>query len=99
MDEDDQPAHKSWMGTDWIAMSNANPNVKTDMNTFLGQMAAQYFQTCQAQLKAVFPNIMYLGPVPCSPPLSQYTCGGEAGNYGDVVTPVTSANLLWITKP
>jgi hypothetical protein len=242
MDEDDRPAHKSWMGTDWIAMSNANPNVKTDMNTFLGQMAAQYFQTCQTQLKAVFPNIMYLGPdslstwggpppapvlkaagqyldafltadsnvftqaemdfieqnfgdkpyfgsfystanpdsalsaypntvgpggfatqatrgqayyndmvqmlqtahttsgnfpyigtiwwqyidnpseklnwgiithldnaydgheavtatVPCSPPLSQYTCGQEAGNYGDVVTPVTSANLLWITKP
>jgi hypothetical protein len=62
MDEDDRPAHKSWMGTDWIAMSNANPNVKTDMNTFLGQMAAQYFQTCQTQLKAVFPNIMYLGP-------------------------------------
>jgi hypothetical protein len=62
MDEDDRPAHQTWMGTDWVAMSNANPNVKADMNTFLEQMAAQYFQTCRTQLKAVFPNIMYLGP-------------------------------------
>jgi hypothetical protein len=62
MDEDARPAHQSWMGNDWIAMSNANANVKADMNAFLQQMAGQYFQTCRKQLKTVFPNIMYLGP-------------------------------------
>ncbi len=231
------------MGTDWIGMTNANPNVKADMNTFLEQTAGQYFQSTRTQLKAVFPNIMYLGPdslstwgvpspapvlkaagqyldafvtafatvftqaemdyieqnwgdkpyfgsfysvanpdsalsaypnpngntqisfttqaargqayynnmvqmlqtshttagnfpyigslwwqyidnygeklnwgiithldnaydgreavtatVPCTAPLSQYNCGGEAGNYGNVVTSVTSANVLWLTK-
>jgi hypothetical protein len=240
MDEDDRPAHQVWMGTDWVGMSNANPNVKSDMNVFLGQMATQYFQTCQTRLKAVFPNIMYFGPdslstwggpppasvlqaarnyldafltadtnvftqaemdfieqnwgdkpyfgswystanpdsalsaypnhtppsgfatqgargqgylsmmqslqsaqtstgnfpyigsiwwqyidnyseqlnwgiithldnaydgheavistVQCTPPLSQYTCGGEAANYGDVITPIKGANILWTTK-
>jgi hypothetical protein len=241
MDEDDRPAHQTWMGTDWIGMTSANPNVKTDMNTFLGMMANQYFQTVSTQLKAVFPNIMYFGPdslstwggpppapvlqaasqyldafltadtnvftqaemdfieqnfgdkpyfgsfystanpdsalsaypnhippsgfltqaargqgyldamtqmlqtahttagnfpyigsiwwqyidnyseklnwgivthldnaydgheavtavVPCTPPLSQYTCGGEAANYGDVITSIKAANILWLTK-
>jgi hypothetical protein len=35
--------------------------------------------------------------VPCSAPLSQYTCGGEAGNYGDVITSVKSGNILWLS--
>jgi hypothetical protein len=62
LDEDDRPTHQKWMGTDWVGMTNANPNVKADMNAFLAQMAAQYFQTCQTQLKAAFPKIMYFGP-------------------------------------
>jgi hypothetical protein len=62
LDEDDRPVHQKWMGTDWVGMTNANPVVKADMNAFLGQMAAQYFQTCQTQLKAAFPKIMYFGP-------------------------------------
>jgi hypothetical protein len=242
MDEDARPAHQIWMGNDWIAMSNANGNVKADMNAFLQQMAGQYFQTCRKELKAVLPNIMYLGPdslsgyslpspapvlkaaaqyidafvtandgpiftqammdyieqnygdkpyfgsyysaanpdsalngypnpvnpgafttqaargqtyynqmvqmlqtmqttagnhpyigltwfdyvdlwslkqnlglvthldnaydgheavtatVPCAPPLSQYTCGGEVANYGDVITSVKAANILWLTQ-
>jgi hypothetical protein len=32
------------------------------------------------------------GSVPCSAPLSNYTCGHEARNYGDVITPVRRAN-------
>jgi hypothetical protein len=30
--------------------------------------------------------------VPCSPPLANYRCGSERGNYGDVVSWVTSAH-------
>ena len=35
------------------------------------------------------------GSVPCSPPESAYTCGGEAGNYGNVISSVIIANGLW----
>ena len=39
------------------------------------------------------------GIVPCESNytvLSGATCGGEAANYGDVITPVRTANLFWI---
>jgi hypothetical protein len=62
MDEDDRVSHQSYLGTDWVAMSNANATVKSDMNTFLGQMAGFYFKTVHDGLKAAFPNIMILGP-------------------------------------
>jgi len=62
MDEDDRTSHQIWMGHDWIAMSNANPTTKTDMNSFLEALAGQFFSTCRKQLKAALPNIMYLGP-------------------------------------
>jgi hypothetical protein len=39
------------------------------------------------------------GVVPCSPPLEKYRCGGEDGNYGDVISLVRNANLLWIERP
>lgn len=35
--------------------------------------------------------------VACSAPTQSYTCGGEAGNYGDVITQVRAANLYWLT--
>ena len=35
--------------------------------------------------------------VACSSPVQAYTCGGQAGNYGDAVTPIKNANLLWLT--
>ncbi|MDE2019848.1 MAG: hypothetical protein KGJ13_05900, partial [Patescibacteria group bacterium] len=35
------------------------------------------------------------GSVPCSSPLQNYTCGGEANNYGDAITSVKAANALW----
>src|SRR2546427_5186024 len=62
LDEDNPTAHNSYLGTDWIALSNAGATVQTDLTAFLKSMAAQYFSTCRTQLKAVFPNNMYLGP-------------------------------------
>ncbi len=35
------------------------------------------------------------GRVPCSPPLQNLTCGGEAANYGDAIGKVRQANALW----
>lgn len=34
--------------------------------------------------------------VPCSPPLEKYECGGEEASYGDVISFVRKANLLWL---
>lgn len=39
------------------------------------------------------------GSVSCSPPLQSFKCGGEARNYGDLVTGVKAANQLWLTIP
>jgi hypothetical protein len=61
LDEDNRASH-TWTGTDWVQLSNANANFKTDMNTFLQQAAHQYFSTCRTNIKALFPNLMYLGP-------------------------------------
>lgn len=62
MDEDDRPSHQSWMGNDWTAMKTANPQVKTDMNNFLQQLAEQYFSSTRDQLKKAYPHVLYLGP-------------------------------------
>lgn len=35
--------------------------------------------------------------VTCSSPLSSFACGGEVANFGDVITPVRAANLLWLS--
>jgi hypothetical protein len=37
------------------------------------------------------------GIVKCSAPLQSYSCGGEAANYGDVITSVRTANLFWLS--
>ena len=37
--------------------------------------------------------------VACSAPLQNLTCGREKANYGDVITSVRTANLLWLTIP
>jgi len=37
--------------------------------------------------------------VSCSPPLQQYKCGGEPGNYGDYIGKVKEANALWLSIP
>ena len=36
--------------------------------------------------------------VPCSAPIQTLTCGGESGNYGDVITQVRAANSYWLTQ-
>ena len=61
LDEDARTAH-TWMGTDWVAMSNANATTVADLTVFYQAIAAKYFSDCQTQLKAVYPNIMDLGP-------------------------------------
>jgi hypothetical protein len=37
-----------------------------------------------------------MGSVTCSAPMKAYTCGGESGNYGDLISPIIVANGLWL---
>jgi len=37
-----------------------------------------------------------ISTVLCSSPISALACGGESGNYGDAITPITAANKLWL---
>ncbi len=66
MDEDGR--HTSWMGSDSVYLSGANPNFKADVDQFLYQMAKYYFQTGKthtlAHFNAVVPGWkpIYLGP-------------------------------------
>ena len=62
LDEDDRLSHQTWMGTDFIALSNANAQLKADMNTFLQSIAGTYFSTMRTGIKSVFPWMNYLGP-------------------------------------
>jgi hypothetical protein len=62
LDEADNATSQAWFGTDFVAMSNAKASVRADMNTFLQALAAQYFSTARTQVKAIYPNLMYLGP-------------------------------------
>lgn len=36
--------------------------------------------------------------VSCSPPLDKYKCGGEESDYGDVISLVRKANLMWLQE-
>jgi hypothetical protein len=62
MDEDGRPAHQRWLGNDSIYLSNTNPNVKADLDTFLLAVASQYLGTCQREIKKAFPHILFIGP-------------------------------------
>jgi hypothetical protein len=95
LDEDDRTSHQSWIGNDWIAMSNAGAATVADLMESYQAIAAQYFSTCRTFLKAAYPNILYLGPdalgtwsVPSAAPVLR-----AAGQYVDAF--ITSNNLVF----
>lgn len=62
LDEDARAGHSAWISQDFFYMVGVNATMQADLNTFLQQIAGKYFSDCRTQFKAVFPNIMYLGP-------------------------------------
>jgi hypothetical protein len=62
MDEDGREAHQVWLGSDFVALSNSNLNVKADMNAFLYQTATRYLGMCKNEIKKVFPHYLTFGP-------------------------------------
>lgn len=62
LDEDGRPPHQAWLSSDSTYLRKVSPSVKADFDDFLYQVAAHYFNSCRTSIKAVFPNIMYMGP-------------------------------------
>lgn len=62
LDESDNATSQAWMGTDFVALSNAHAQVATDMDAFLKAIAIKMFSTYKTVITATFPNLMYFGP-------------------------------------
>lgn len=62
MDEDARVSHRGWVGIDFTFMTDVNPNTKTDLDSFLYQIAAHYFSMCKNGIEAWLPGMMYFGP-------------------------------------
>jgi hypothetical protein len=62
LDEDGRPSHQSWVGTDYTYLSNVAPNLKTDLNSYLYQIANQYFSDGRKRVEEWMPNTLFMGP-------------------------------------
>jgi hypothetical protein len=62
MDEDGRPSHQVWLGSDYYGLTDANPDVKADLDAFLFQTASQYLGMCKTEVRKAFPNFLLLGP-------------------------------------
>ncbi len=64
IDECDQSAHRSWMGTDTTGetLSSANPQFAADAITFNGMLASELLGQENSTLKAIYPQVLNLGP-------------------------------------
>jgi len=62
MDEDGRTEHQAWLGTDYTFNTDTNPNVLTDFDAFLFQLANQYLSVIKTEVLAVFPHYLLLGP-------------------------------------
>jgi hypothetical protein len=62
MDEDGRPSHQGWVGTDYTYMTDVNANVKSDLDTFLYNIAGHYFSTGRSKVEAWLPGVLFMGP-------------------------------------
>ena len=62
MDEDGRPADQPWVGRDFTFMADVNANLKSDLDSYLYQIAAHYFSMCRTVIQNWMPGVMYLGP-------------------------------------
>jgi len=85
MDEGGQ--NTTWVGTDPYALSGTSAGCKADLDTFLLQLAKQYFSIVSTQVKKVAPTALYFGPTNigawAAPPRRQIL--QAAGQYVDVI--------------
>ncbi len=58
----DENGKGTWVGTDSVSLGNAAPAVKADLDSFLYNIAEQYFSIYRTRIKQRTPNALYLGP-------------------------------------
>jgi len=57
----DEDGRHTWVGN-WDTLAGETAAMQTDLNDFLFQYASQWFKTQHDAVKAVYPNMLYLGP-------------------------------------
>ena len=62
LDEDARISHQKWIGIDFISLTDTNANAAADLGNYLFQIADHFFSNSRTQVKARFPNYMYVGP-------------------------------------
>jgi len=62
MDEDGRTSHQSWVGKDFVQMTDVNTSMKSDLDDFLYQIANHYFSTGRAKLQQWLPGTLFMGP-------------------------------------
>ncbi len=83
----DEDGRNPWVGNDDIAMSTANPAVKTDLNAFLRVYADKFFQIETAAVRKYRPNQLVFGPATLNGwnGISRQQILASAAQYCDVV--------------
>lgn len=83
----DENGKGAWVGTDSEGLSNANTNVRADLDDFLYEIAKRYFSVYRTRIKERYPNTLYLGSTTIggwgAPPRRQIL--KAAGQYLDVI--------------
>ncbi|MGI0134784.1 MAG: hypothetical protein ACREBW_07505, partial [Candidatus Micrarchaeaceae archaeon] len=101
----DEANNHSWSDTDQstTVTSGLKPQMQTDLNDFLEQIAAKFFSDCKTAVNNYMPGLLYLGPIgmPTHGTPSRAPVLKAAGQYIDVLTtaygPVfTQADLDYI---
>jgi hypothetical protein len=89
----------------YTAMQNILTNIATSTGNhpYIGMGWYQMYDSWQGDYGMITPtDNAYDGheavtaAVPCSVQLSKYKCGGERANYGDLISSVAKANMLWL---
>ncbi len=60
----DEDGSHAWIGTDVFAQSGANANAKADMNTFLQDYAAKYYNIVGTAIRAANPGMLVFSSAP-----------------------------------
>jgi len=83
----DESGKNKWMGRDFDALSDANPQTAKDLDEFLGVIADKYFETLSTVIRRATPSHLVFGPAMLNghKGLSRAPILRAAGQYCDVV--------------
>ncbi len=83
----DEDGRHAWVGNDDVSMSTATPQVRADLNAFLGVFAQKYFSIVAAAIRAARPHQLVFGPCTLNNwnGVSRQPILAAAAKYADVI--------------